>query len=153
LIFTGYKKVEPLDALVAHLYNAQQARAPFENAWHLAKAALMAGHRLTLEVRPEKRSNAQNRRLWAMLTDISNQVDWHGQKLSPEDWKHVFSASLKKQRAVPGIDGGFVVLGLSTSRMTKGEMTELQELMAAFGAQHSVRFHDGWDDYPLGDAP
>jgi hypothetical protein len=99
---------------------------------------LLAGHRLVLEVKPETRSNEQNKRLWAMLTDISRQVDWYGQKLSPEDWKHMFTASLKKTRAVPGIDGGIVVLGQSTSKMTKAEMCELQELMSAFAAERGV---------------
>jgi hypothetical protein len=130
------------ETLKAHLLNPQQARAPFENAWNMAKALLSAGHRLTLELKPEKRSDAQNRRLWAMLADISRQVDWYGQKLAPEDWKHIFSASLKKQRAVPGLDGGFVVLGLSTSKMTKAEMSELQELMAAFAAERGVVFRE-----------
>jgi len=100
----------------------------------------MAGHRLTLEVKPEKRSDAQNRRLWAMLTEISRQVDWYDQKLTAEEWKHVFSASLSKQKVVPGLDGGFVVLGLSTSKMTKGEMSDMQTLMEAFGAERGVTF-------------
>lgn len=127
-----------MDAIKAHLINPVQARQPFENAWLQAKSALMAGHRLVLELKPEKRSTEQNRRMWAMLSDVSRQVDWYGQKLAPEDWKHIFSASLKKQRAVPGLDGGFVVLGLSTSKMSKAEMSDLQTLMEAFGADRGV---------------
>ena len=50
------------------------------------------------------------------------------------------TASLTRQKVVPGIDGGFVVLGQSTSRMSKAEMCELQELIEAFGAQQGVRF-------------
>jgi len=111
-----------------------------QQIWPLIKSSLMAGHRMVVEVKPETRSLAQNARLWAMLTDISKQVDWYGRKLTPEEWKHVFTASLTKQDVVPGLDGGFVVLGKSTSSMTKGEMSELQELMQAFGAQQSVRF-------------
>lgn len=111
-----------------------------QTIWPLIKSSLMAGHRMVVEVKPETRSLAQNARLWAMLTDISKQVDWYGRKLTPEEWKHVFTASLTKQDVVPGLDGGFVVLGKSTSSMTKGEMSELQELMQAFGAQQSVRF-------------
>ena len=130
------------ETLKAHLYSATQARQPFEQAWMLAKSLLMAGHRLTLEVRPEKRSDAQNRRLWAMLGEISRQVDWYGQKLTAEEWKHVFSASLSKQKVVPGLDGGFVVLGLSTSKMTKGEMSDMQTLMEAFGADKGVTFSE-----------
>ena len=122
------------------LINPVQAHQAIEAAWRHAKALLMAGHRLTLEVRQEKRSDAQNRRLWAMLADISAQVDWYGNKLSDEEWKDVFTAALKRQKVVPGLDGGFVVCGQRTSRMTKAEMCELQELMEAFGAQKGVRF-------------
>ena len=104
------------------------------------KPLTMAGHRLRLSVTKETRSSAQNARMWAMLQDVADQVEWHGRRLSKEDWKHIFSASLKKQDAVPGIDGGFVVLGQSTSKMTAGEMGDLMTLMEAFGAEHGVRF-------------
>ena len=123
-----------------------QAHKALMHAWVTAKAWLTAGHRLTLEIRPEKRSDAQNRRLWSMLTDVSQQVDWHGQKLTAEEWKDVFTAALKKQKAVPGIDGGFVVCGQRTSKMTKAEMSELQTLMEAFGVQQGVVFKVWGDD-------
>lgn len=129
--------------LSVQCYEPTQAhKAMTTTIWPQLKEMLIAGHRMVLEVKPETRSMAQNARLWAMLTDISKQVDWYGRKLSPEDWKHVFSASLKKQDVVPGLDGGFVVLGLSTSKMTKGEMSDLQTLMEAFGAERGVVFND-----------
>ncbi|WP_291470857.1 recombination protein NinB [Acidovorax sp.] len=136
------------ERITMSLYNAQQAHQAIQTAWQHAKGWLMAGdQRLTLEIRPEKRSDAQNRRLWAMLADISAQVDWYGQKLTSEEWKDVFSASLKRTKVVPGLDGGFVVCGQSTSKMTKAEMCELQELMEAFGAEKGVRFRapEGWE--------
>ena len=107
---------------------------------------------MTIDVKPETRSLAQNARLWAMLGDVSKQVDWYGRKLSPTAWKHVFTAALTKQDVVPGIDGGFVVLGKETSKMTRAEMTELQELMQAFGAQQGVRFSaPDYIDYETGE--
>lgn len=128
------------DRLTLSLWEPQQAHRALQHAWTNAKAALMAGHRLTLELRPEKRGDAQNRRLWSMLSDISAQVHWHGHKLTSEEWKDVFSAALKRTKVVPGLDGGFVVCGQSTSRMTKAEMCELQTLMEAFGSEQGVRF-------------
>ena len=122
------------------LINAQQGHTAMQSAWSQAKALLMAGHRLRLSIKPETRSTAQNARMWSMLEEVAQQVTWHGRKLSKEDWKNVFSASLKKQDAVPGIDGGFVVLGQSTSKMTIREMSDLMALMEAFGAEHEVRF-------------
>ena len=118
----------------------QAHKAMTSQLWPQLKAALMAGHRMVLEVKPQTRSLEQNSRLWAMLDEISEQVDWHGRKLTAEEWKHVFTAALKKQDVVPGIDGGFVVLGASTSKMTKAEMSDLQTLMEAFGAEKGVRF-------------
>ena len=108
--------------------------------WPEVKAQTMAGRRMVVEVRAETRSLEQNARLWAMLTDISKQVEWYGHQLTPDEWKDVFSASLKRTKVVPGLDGGFVVCGQSTSKMTIAEMCEMQELMEAFGAQKGVRF-------------
>ena len=108
--------------------------------WPEVKAQTMAGRRMVVEVRAETRSLEQNARLWAMLTDISKQVEWYGHRLTPDEWKDVFSASLKRTKVVPGLDGGFVVCGQSTSKMTIAEMCEMQGLMEAFGAQKGVRF-------------
>jgi hypothetical protein len=80
--------------------------------------------------------------MWAMLGEVSRQVDWYGKRLTPEAWKCVFSASLKKQDVVPGLNGDFVVIGQSTSQMTVREMTDLMELMAAFGAERGVRWSE-----------
>lgn len=96
-----------------------------------------------VEVKPQNRTLEQNARMWAMLTELSRQVVWHGQQLTAENWKDVLTAALMRQQVVPGVDGGFVVLGTSTRRMTKGEMAELIELITAFGAQHGVVFGDG----------
>jgi hypothetical protein len=96
-----------------------------------------------LELKAARRSIEQNALLWQRLTEVAHQVEWYGQKLSAEDWKDVFSASLRKARVVPGIDAGsFVPLGMRTSDMTKQEMTDLLELIGAFGAERGVRFRD-----------
>ena len=96
-----------------------------------------------VEIKPRTRTLDQNARLWSLLTEVSNQVLWHGRKLSQTDWKHVFTSSLKKMDVVPNIEGtGFVALGLSTSKMTKKELSDLMELITAFGIEHGVRFSD-----------
>lgn len=128
------------------LFNAQQGHSEFSELWRTIKANLLAGHRIIVEAKTETRTLAQNRRLWAMLRDIAGQVEWYGHRLSDEEWKDVLTASLRKQRAVPGIDGGFVVLGMRTSKMTVQEMTELQDLAEAFGAQQGVKFTCHEDD-------
>lgn len=89
------------------------------------------------------RSSAQNSRLWASLTDISKQVEWYGKTLTPEDWKALFTASLKRMEVVPNLEGnGFVALGQSTSKMSRRELSDLLELMSAFAAEKGVIFSE-----------
>lgn len=96
-----------------------------------------------VEIKQAKRSLAQNAFLWQCLTDVADQVDWYGQRLSKEDWKDMFTASLRKARVVPGLDpGSFVVMGLHTSTMSKAELGDLLTLIHAFGAEKGVVFTD-----------
>ena len=123
-------------ALVTIHGDTDRARA---STW-IAKAP--TGTRI--EFKSAKRSIPQNDRMWAMLTDVATQVPWHGIKLTPDDWKLVFLDALKREvRMVPNLDGdGFVNLGRSSSDLSKSEMTDLIELIFAFGSQHDVRFND-----------
>ena len=103
-----------------------------------------APYGMRIEFKTTKRSLPQNDRMWAMLTDVSQQVQWHGLKLSPDDWKLLFLDSLKRElRMVPNLDGnGFVNLGRSSSDLSKQEMSDLMELIAAFGASKGVVFKE-----------
>jgi hypothetical protein len=127
------------------LKDAQSAAPQLAEAWRWIKAMLVAGHRLSFEVRKATRSTDQNSMWWSILTDISRQVDWpvdgKTQKLSAEEWKEILSAGLKRtQRVAQGIEGGWVMLGQRTSKMTVAEMSELIALAHAFGDQHGIRW-------------
>jgi len=97
-----------------------------------------------VEFKAPKRSLPQNDLMWAALTDVATQLKWHGIKLSPDDWKLIFLDALKREvRMVPNIDGnGFVNLGRSSSDLSKSEMTDLIDLIHAFGANHGVTFQE-----------
>lgn len=97
-----------------------------------------------IEFKASKRSLPQNDRMWAMLTDVAEQLTWHGIRLTPDDWKLVFLDALNREvRMVPNLDGdGFVNLGRSSSDLSKEEMTDLLEIIAAFGTQHGVVFNE-----------
>ncbi len=96
-----------------------------------------------VEIKAAKRSLPQNDRMWAMLSDVAMQLPWHGQKITPDDWKLIFLDGLKGEiRTVPNIDGtGFVSLRRS-SDLSKDEMSNMIDLIGAFGAEHGVTFHD-----------
>jgi len=93
-------------------------------------------------IKDEKRPDILNRKMWAMLRDVSQQVEWYGKKLSDEDWKCLFSASVEKQRAEPGLDGGFVVMATSTRKQSAKWFSDLFEVIQAFGAEKGVRWSE-----------
>lgn len=76
-------------------------------------------HPLIIVIDEEKRTLAQNRMMWAVLNDIAKQVEWNGEKLTAEEWKHLITANLHGQKCVKGIQGGLVFMGLSTRKMKK----------------------------------
>lgn len=93
----------------------------------------------------DERTARQNRMLHATIGDISKQVVWYGKKLTVQEWKYVFTAAIEKQEVVPGIDGGFVVLGRSTSRMPKKMFASLITVALAFGDERGVKWcNENW---------
>ena len=111
---------------------------------HLRLVTVTPSHEVTIKEVKSTRTLEQNAKMWAMLGDISNQVEWHGLHLSREEWKEMITAALKKQKVVPGIDGGFVVIGASTSKMSIKEMIDVIDFAYAFGSEpeHLVAWNE-----------
>lgn len=129
------------DQIEVPIQNTDVLRERMMYVWQQVNKAINGGP-VVVKLMREKRTLDQNAKLWAMLTDVSKQVEWYGRMLAEEDWKHVFTAAQYKQDAVPGIEGGFVVLGKSTSKMTKRPFAELIELIYAFGAERDVQWSE-----------
>jgi len=91
------------------------------------------------------RTIEQNKMLWGLLTDLSKQLKWPVNgvfvKLTPEEWKIIMSAGWKRDmRMAQAIDGGVVMLGVSTSKLLKHDMADLITLILAFGAEHEIKW-------------
>jgi len=119
-------------------------RGIFVAAWAYANY-LAIGHAVELIVRPVKsrRSIIANAKMWAMLADIARQVEWPVNgvmtRLDAEDWKALITAAAKNEiRMAQGINGGVVMLGVSTRKMTVEEMSNVIEQLYAFGAERGV---------------
>ena len=129
------------ERLIIRLWEPVQAWAAVAEAWKWAKSMLMAGHRLTLEIRPEKRSDAQNRLLHACLSEISKQVEWAGAKRDVDTWKRLLTAAWLRARGepiemLPALDGnGVDIVFRKTSQLSKAECAELSEFVMAWAAE------------------
>lgn len=139
---------------IAFPVGGRDIRSVFKMAWDMAQRIEdFSAWEVVLRPVRSKRTLDQNAKMWAMLTDIANQIEWvvdgRLQKLEPEEWKDILTAGLKQElRVAQGISGGIVLLGQRTRKMTVKQMSELIELMSAFGAERGVRFSCPKDQVP-----
>lgn len=90
------------------------------------------------------RSLEQNALMWSVLAAFSEQTEWpvNGRmvKLSPDDWKDLLTAAFQNEtaRLAAGLNGGVVMLGLRTSRMTKRQFSDWLEFLHATAVERGV---------------
>lgn len=131
--------------LYRELQTYEQIQPAVEWLGMMLRKGLQRGPAVVTITRP-RRTLDQNAKLWPMLTDVAKQVEWvkdgYPCRMKPEEWKDLFTASLRKQSMAPGIDGGMVVLGLHTSRLTKRQFSDLIEVIYAFGSERGVEWSE-----------
>ena len=137
-----------MNKITLRLHNAQQAHSAIQQAWAHCKGWLGAGGaRLVLEVRPETRSDRQNRLLHALFGDVAKQALWMGSSRTPAQWKLLFvsgHAIATKEGAdmVPGLEHEFVNIRESTARMSKARLSSLIEYVYAWGSSNGVNWSE-----------
>jgi len=89
-----------------------------------------------------KRSDAQNRKLWAMLSDIAT-AQPEGRKHIPEVWKCIFMAACGHETAFEmGLDNRPFPVGFKSSRLSKSQMADLITFIMQKGDEWGVRWSD-----------
>jgi hypothetical protein len=125
--------------LSRHLLTLNTASDRIRAAVYLEKAP--EGTRV--EFKASKRTLPQNDRMWAMLTDIAQQRKHCGRKYTPDQWKVIFLNALGREADfIPSLDEKTFVPIYSSSDLSKQEMSDMIELMLAWGTQNGVTFHD-----------
>jgi hypothetical protein len=95
-----------------------------------------------VNIRPETRSNEQNSKMWAMLSDIARAKP-QGRELTTDKWKALFMDAIGIPADwEPGINGGVVNVGYRSSRLTREQMSDMIEQMYAYGAENGVVWSD-----------
>jgi len=133
------------ERLSIELHNRAQAWAAIKGqVFPFLAQVLQGGRRWLLTIRPETRSEAQNRLMWPILSAFSQQLLWpvNGRMVTmePHEWKDVLTAAWGKEavRLAMGLDGGVVMLGKRTSRFTKAQFSEFVEFLYATAADREV---------------
>lgn len=103
----------------------------------------------TVEVKPTKRTDDQNRRFHAMVGDIARSgLPWAGKPRSATQWKvllvsgHATATKDGSGDIVPGLESEFVNLRESTALMSIRRGASLIDYTQAFGDMHEVEWTD-----------
>lgn len=145
------------ERITLSLYNPQQAYQAIATVWQeCVKPMVSAGHRMTLEAKPETRSLPQNARLHKMLTELSIKATWHGQKLPMVTWKRLCMAAWMREekqspQLIPALDGnGVDIVYERTSNLSKDECGKLMTWVEAFAAEQGINLME-WVDPDTGE--
>lgn len=97
-----------------------------------------------VEFKASKRSLPQNDMLWALLTEVAQQLDHGGRKYEPSQWKAIFLQAFGREVSfLPSLDlKTFLPIELSSSDLSKDEMTDFIEFIMKEAAERGVIFRD-----------
>jgi hypothetical protein len=109
--------------------------------WPMLKSMLIAGHRMTIEIKQSKRSVEQNAMFHSMIDKISKQMKAAGSTWTADDWKRLLidqwahDTNRKIGKVCPSLDGERIVqLGLQSHKFTTAESSEFIEFLLAWSA-------------------
>ena len=137
------------------LHEPVQAHKAFTHAWTLAKAQLMAGHRLVLEIKSENRRDNHNRHFHSLIAQISAHVG--GDLADAEDAKRILISAFRIDtredaelagewarfgdvRMGRGLRGEVVLMGMQSRDFTIRLARSFIEWLYALGAEYGVTF-------------
>ena len=97
-----------------------------------------------VEFKASKRTLPQNDLLWALLTEVSQQLELGGKKYDPSQWKAIFLHAFGREVSfLPSLDQKtFLPIELSSSDLSKDEMTDFIEFIFKESAERGVIFKD-----------
>jgi len=113
--------------------------------WPMLKSMLMAGHRMTIEIKQSKRSTEQNAMFHSLIDQISKAMRVAGSTWTADDWKRLLidqwahDTNRKIGKVCPSLDGERIVqLGLQSHKFTTTESSEFIEFLMAWSALKGI---------------
>ena len=140
-----YKAFEPVQAHKAHA-----------DAWLWIKSMLAAGHRLTVEIKPEKRTLEQSAKFHAICGDIAKSgMKWAGKTRTAQQWKVLLVsghtvATKEDSEVVPGLEGEFINIRESTALMSIKRGASLITYTLAFCDMNGIKVKESFYDPETG---
>jgi len=106
-------------------------------------------YKMIVDEEKETRTSEQNRKMWAMLGEIAEQLQINGQSFDKDRWKAIMLHAWGEQvEFLPTLDGtSFFPYGHQTSKLSTKKMSSFLEFIIAEGTQRGVKFADDPADH------
>lgn len=130
------------------LIDPQQATTLMQSLWPKVKTALVAGKKLTLEIKDAGKSREQEEKYHAIIGDIAKQAQHMGAKWDAETWKRLLVDKFCREtglhsRIMTNLYGdGIIQLGFQTRKFTKDQASEFVEFLLAWCAENGVELKE-----------
>ena len=135
---------------IIYVWNGRQ-HEPIDRFSRLAEQTFTSGHAYKMMVieEEERRSSEQNAKMWAMLTEFSQQLEHNGRYYAPEQWKAILLHAWGQEVVfLPALEGkAWIPYGNQSSKMSKRDMTSFLEFIMAEGTKRGVKFADDPADH------
>ena len=95
---------------------------------------------VTIDRYRSKRSSDQNRRMWAMLRDIAEQVRPRGDVYATETWHHYFRERFLPHEDVRLPNGQVLSMAVSTTTLSTKDFADYMTQVEAWAAEHGVEW-------------
>ena len=140
------------------LYNAQQGYQQLLAVWLMAKAMLIAGHRMVLSLAPASKSREQEEKYHAMIGEVAKQAQHLGSSWGAEDWKRLLLDKFAREtdrthgKIIPNLDKtGVVEVGIQSRKFSKADASEFVEWLHAWGSENGIVYADQYINQETGE--
>jgi hypothetical protein len=104
-----------------------------------------APHGSVFNIREATRTNDQNDKMWAMLSDVSRAKP-DGRCHTTDMWKAIFmNACGHEVQFTEGLNGEPFPIGFRSSKLNKSQMSDLIECIYAYGSEKGVEWTEPVD--------
>jgi len=97
---------------------------------------------LTFQPLKQKRRDAQNRRYWAILHQIAEQLKINGNILIAETWHEWAKRRFIGIKEIPLPDGEIIVMGMTSTELEIPEFNDFMTMVEAWAIDQGVIFND-----------
>lgn len=97
---------------------------------------------ITFQHLEEKRRDIQNRRYWAILHEVAEQLKINEQQMSAETWHEWAKRRFIGVREIVLPDGEIIILGMTSVDLSVAEFSDYMQMVEAWAVDHGVIFNE-----------